>query len=359
MNSAMDDYRPLISASSFRCRGEYTRAPERIVVLTWEHSPTCDIYLRDRLRHATLPVHYWILGKAPPVALDNAFVIVVRYVDTASLAALERARSGLGGVAYLLDDDLVGAIGDSSLPLHYRFYMAHFWFRYARRIGALASEMWVSSGVLARRYAEAGVVYRIDPAPARFALPSARPPNERPDISIFYHGQKTHRADRRWLRDVMIPVLDDCPTCGFEIVGGREARRSYAGLPRVTVLPPMLWPEYWRRSQTTRLDIGLAPLVPTPFNAARSWVKYLDIARFGAVGVFAAGEPYESVVRDGHNGVVRPADNKASWSEALIALVRDAALRNRLTTAIDWPTNVETPPTLRRFMSMDHARSPT
>lgn len=349
MKPGTDDERSLISARTFRCRGAYARDPERIVVLTWEHSPTCDIYLRGRLRNAGLPVHYWILGRAPPVSLNGAFVIVVRYVDSASLKALERAGASLGGFAYLLDDDMAAAIGDRSLPLHYRIYMAHFWLRYAGRIGALASELWLSSDVLARRYAAAGDVHRIDPAPLRFALPSERPSNESGNVSIFYHGQKTHRADRKWLRDVMRPVLEDCPNCEFEIVGGPEARRFYGGLPRVAVRPPLPWPEYWQRSQTTRLDIGLAPLVPTPFNSARSWTKYLDIARFGAVGVYAAGEPYESVVTDDRNGILRPACDKEAWSDALIALVRDRALRERLTGAVDWPSGTKTPPTLERL----------
>lgn len=298
-------------------------------------------------------MHFWGLGERPPVPLDDAFVIIVRYVDAASLGALEKAKSSLAGVAYLLDDDLAAAIGDRYLPLHYRLYMMHFWARYARRIGVLASELWVSSDVLARRYAAAGNVHRIDPAPERFALPNARLPNEKAGVSVFYHGQKTHRADRQWLRDVMAPVLDECSSCSFEIVGDSQAGRYYAGLRRVTVLPPMQWPEYRRRSQTTRLDIGLAPLVSTPFNTARSWIKYLDIARFGAVGIFAAGEPYESVVQDGYNGLLRPPDSKLAWSEALIDLLRDSTLRRRLTAAIGWPTEIKTPPMLRRLAPDD------
>ena len=193
------------------------------------------------------------------------------------------------------------------------------------------------------------VTFIVSTRTVRFALPSERPSNESGNVSIFYHGQKTHRADRKWLRDVMRAVLDECPDSEFEIVGGPEARRCYGGLPRVIVRPPLPWPEYWQRSQKTRLDIGLAPLVPTPFNSARSWIKYLDIARFGAVGVYAAGEPYERVVTDDRNGVVRPAHDKEAWSDALIALVRDRALRERLTGAIDWPSGVKTPPTLQRL----------
>lgn len=345
----MDEFCPHLSAASFRCRGEYAPAPDRVVVLTWADSPTCDIYLRNRLLRAPLPVHYWVLGAEPPVSLENAYVIVVRYVDAAALAVLERAQSHLAGLAYLLDDDLASAIGDKYLPLHYRLYMAHFWVRYAKRIGALASEMWVSSDTLARRYSEAGVVERIDPDPVRVPLPGERPSIEQTDISLFYHGQKTHRADRQWLRDVVAPVLEDCRACRFEIVGDREARRTYAGLPRVTVRPPMPWPEYWQWSLTARRDVGLAPLVPTPFNSARSWVKYLDIARLGAVGIYAAGGPYEDVVRDGENGLIRPPDDKVAWSDTLIALVRDRVMRQRLTAAVDRPTEFKTPAVLKQL----------
>ena len=68
--SDMDDDRP-DGDNRFRCRGEHIGVPERIVVLTWEQSPTCDIYLRDRLE---TPACRCIIdsGTRAPVSLNGA-----------------------------------------------------------------------------------------------------------------------------------------------------------------------------------------------------------------------------------------------------------------------------------------------
>jgi hypothetical protein len=340
---------PLRSAS-FRCEGAYTRSAERIVVLAQEISPTCDVYLRARLKRATLPVHYWKLGDEPPVPLEGAYVVVVRYVDRISSSAIDRARSHLAGVAYLLDDDLVAAINDRSLPLHYSFFMLQFWMRYQSWLRRTVSELWVASGILEQRYRKAGPVFRIGPEPARFPLPRERPPSATDKVRIFYHGQKTHLPERRWLRDVVAVVHETMEQCSFEIVGGAETQRWYRHLERVRVRPLALWPDYLQRSTQERFDIGLAPLVPTPFNAARSWVKYLDIARFGAVGIFADCVPYDEVVRDGNNGLLCSRDDPDAWIRVLTDLIRDTSRRNRLIAQVDWPSSSPVPPVLSSML---------
>ncbi|MEQ8267728.1 MAG: hypothetical protein RH982_11060 [Parvibaculum sp.] len=322
---------------------------ERIVVLTQRDSPTCDIYLRDRLASCSIPVHYWYLGNDAPVALDGAYVIIVRYVDSRSIAALERAQDNLCAVVYLLDDDLASAAGDTSLPLHYRLIIGRFWSRYAHRLSNLTSELWLSSDVLASRYAQATPVYRIDPNPARFPLPRDRPPRPAGPVRIFYHGQKTHGADREWLDEIISEVHLLCPAAEFELIGGPLLRWKYRREAHVTVRSAMSWPAYRALSATERFDIGLAPLVQTPFNAARSWTKYLDIARFGAVGLYAAGEPYAHVVRDGVNGRLLSSGAKSTWVEALSRLIRDSDLCDGLIAGVGWPEHVATPPALAKL----------
>lgn len=325
---------------------------ESVVVLTQRDSPTCDLYLRDRLAGCPLPVHYWHLGNDAPVALDGAYVIIVRYVDSRSIAALERARDKLCAVAYLLDDDLAAVADDASLPLHYRLIIGRFWARYAQRLSDLVSELWLSSDVLASRYARATPVYRIDPKPARFPLPRERPSRPEGPVRIFYHGQKTHGADREWLDGIISEVHLLCPDAEFELIGGPMLRWKYRRKCHVTVRSALSWPAYRALGTTERFDIGLAPLVPTPFNSARSWTKYLDIARFGAVGLYAAGEPYEHVVTDGCNGRLLNSET-STWVEALSKLINDRDMRDGLIAGIGWPEHVATPPALAAWTCGD------
>ncbi len=340
-------------SAAFRCGGEYDRAPARIVVLAQRISPTRDLYLRRRLSDGFLPVIYWTLGEACPVPLEDAFVIVVRYVDSISIAEIERAGTKLSGVAWLLDDDIAASVGDRDLPLHYRAVMAHFWLRFARRLARVTSEIWAASDVLADRLAQSGPTHRIDPLPEPFALPREREEAGQGWVRVFYHGQKTHRTERRWLRQIVGPIHDRYPNVCFEIVGDSAVRSLYKGLERVAVRPAFAWPDYLERSRTARFDIGLAPLLATPFNRARSWVKYLDIARFGATGIYADGQPYDCVVRDGENGLLRAAQDPAAWIEALATLVEDLPLRRQLTSGVDWPASISTPPALLSLFAKD------
>lgn len=330
--------------------------PRHIVVLAWEDSPTCDIYLRHRLSSCALPVAWWTLGEPCPVALDNAFLIVVRYVDHKAMRHIESAAGRLAGIAWLLDDDIGAAMRDWELPRHYRLGMAYFWLRYAKRLARQTGEIWAASNVLAARLAALGPVQRIDPLPAPFALPRERIAAGGGPFRIFYHGQKTHGADHFWLRPVVAAIHQRFPEVQFEIAGGHSVRKLYRGLDRVDVRPLLPWPDYLARSLETRFAIGLAPLMPTPFNRARSWVKYLDIARFGAVGIFADGEPYDRVVRHGENGLLCPAGEPEAWIDAISRLVEDDALRRRLAANIGWPENIATPPALEALVKGESGR---
>ena len=342
--------------SSFLCGGRYGRQPTQVVVLAQEVSPTRDIYLLRRLSKSALPVTYWMLGEPCPVSLDGAFVIVVRYVDSRSITAIERAGEKLAGVAWLLDDDVAAAIGDGSLPFHYRAFMAHFWLRFAARLARVTSEIWTASDALGTRLTASGPVYRIDPQPEYFPLPREREEEEgNGTVRIFYHGQKTHGPERRWLSGIVKVLHDRYPQAHFELVGGREVQKLYGKLERVIVRPAFTWPDYLARSRSVRFDIGLAPLLATPFNRARSWVKYLDIARFGAIGVYAAGPPYDLVVRDGENGRLCPSEKPESWILALAELIEDKDLRKQLVQGVDWPRYVSTPPAFQ-MLSLQESR---
>lgn len=337
--------------SSFSCGGVYERRARKIVVLAQRISPTRDFYLKHRLSGCSLPVVYWTLGEPCPVSLDDAFVIAVRYVDRPSIEALERSSGKLSGVAWLLDDDVAAAIGDDDLPLHYRIFMAHFWIRFARRLAGVTSEIWVASDALAERLAGCGPVQRIDPLPEPFPLPCEREKRHDDQVRIFYHGQKTHRGERRWLHRIVSEIHDRYPQSTFEIVGDGAVRKLYRKLDRVQIVSVFSWPEYLVRSRQVRFDIGLAPLLATPFNRARSWVKYLDIARFGAVGIFASGRPYDLVVRDGENGLLCPPDELEAWIEALASLIERSEYRCQLVAGVGWPEEVATPPSLKVLMT--------
>ncbi|MCF8468313.1 MAG: hypothetical protein K9G33_13000, partial [Sneathiella sp.] len=287
----------------FLCQGLYSSPLQSVVVLSKKQSPTVDQYLTERLKSARIPVYYWHLGHPPPCAMEGAFVIVVRYINKAASTVLLREKDKLSGVAYLLDDDIRDASKDPSLPKHYRLLMGHFWRRWSGQLQRLASELWVCSDHLRIIY---GAEHRIDPFPSPFPLPRERSIRRQPhSVRICYHATKTHREDLRWLLPIVTEVQAQCPFSEFEIIGDRKSIKQFRHIPRLQAFAPFEWNDYQKHASSSLFDIGLSPLTETVFNQSRSWVKYLDNARLGAVGIYSAkASVYQAVVRHGENGLL-------------------------------------------------------
>jgi hypothetical protein len=99
----------------------------------------------------------------------------------------------------------------------------------------------------------------------------------------------------------------------------------------------MSWPAYlahcrWLADQSPGQRIGLAPLLPSPFNDTRSHTRIWDITRCAAVGLYAANGPYAAVIRHDHNGLLLPL-NAGVWGEAITELYHDADRRLRMSRA--------------------------
>jgi hypothetical protein len=99
-----------------------------------------------------------------------------------------------------------------------------------------------------------------------------------------------------------------------------------------TLLHPLKWPNYLAYTAASRRQIGLSPLLPTPFNAMRGAVKYYDFARMGAVGLYSDVVPFAGFVRHGIDGLLLDND-PALWVETLVALAGDPLRRTAMAAA--------------------------
>lgn len=332
--------------------GQYTRSARKIVIVQRGLNATERHYLAPRLADCALPVVHWDIltdGAAPD--LDDAYVIVVRYLDRASLDTIRDARSCLAGVAWLLDDDLSVALRDSSLPLTYRYRMTRFWWCFHSAIESLASEIWLSSDVLMERLAgddAAAACFRIDPVADHGPAPVHPPFREGDPVKIFYHGELTHRAECIWLKPVLEEVQRRTQRTSIEIIGHRKIGAMMESIPRCCIKPPMPWQAYRAHIDQNRGDIGLAPLVNSRFNQARSFVKYLEIARHGGVGLFADNFVYRGVVVDGVNGRLLAMEPRR-WIDTIVHLAEDDTERRRMRAATSSQVQSRTPPTLAQI----------
>lgn len=313
----------------------YRREIRQILILHRGTSPTAELYLGGRFADARVPVTYHDMLRPMPADAfgDGTFVIVVRYLNVPSARTLRSARERLSGVAYLMDDDIPRAGNDPSLPLDYRRRVWLFWTVFRPVLARLVSEIWVTSPALEQAYGGANV-HRIDPlyvGPDEERTAADASPAKR--VRIFYHGGRTHGADQAWLRSVIQRVQEARDDTVFEIFGDAGVAKTYAGVPRCRVLHRMRWPDYLSYAAGERLDIGLAPAVDGPYNAARSFNKAYDITRTGAAGVYADVPSFREFVTHAREGLLVPPDDKDAWVDAILALVDDPPWRRQLHAA--------------------------
>ena len=256
----------------------------------------------------------------PAVAeLEGAVVVFVRYVPPAWARLITKARARLRCLVFFMDDDVLDLNASIGMPWRYRFKLARLAAWRSQWLRRQKAELWVSTPYLRQKYAD----WR-----PRLVLPSPAP-GPSGICRVFYHGSASHGAEIRWLRPVLEEVLRLDERLVFELVGGQDVYRLFRGIPRVMVVHPMKWPTYQAFLEMPGRHIGLAPLLDLPFNRARSYTKFFDITRCGAVGIYSPNSACAEVVSHGSDGLVVALEERA-WVEAILHLARNEPLRRTL-----------------------------
>lgn len=283
-------------------------------------NPSTDYYILPAVSRTGMRVLKCGFRDLPePAELEGAVVIFVRYVPTSWAKLVEAVRPRLRALIFFMDDDVLDVHASVGMQWHYRLKLARLSAWKSAWLRRQKAELWVSVPFLQNKYAG---------WKPRLVLPS---PVSLPfDVRwVFYHGSATHLAEVRWLRPVMDEVLRRDEGIAFGLVGNHKVFKLYRGIPRVTTIHPMKWPAYQSLLSLQGHHIGLAPLLDLPFNYARSYTKFFDFTRCGAVGIYSPGSACADVVRHGVSGLVVELDQDA-WVEAILDLSRDDASRRSL-----------------------------
>jgi hypothetical protein len=223
-----------------------------------------------------------------PTDLEGALVVLVRYVTNPWRNIITNHRQYVNQLVYFIDDDLADAQATNGLPWRYRIKL---WL-YARRhwnwLMSTKTQFWVSTDFLKNKYAQ---FQPLTIEPQQIVSLGKR-------CRVFYHATASHRAEIEWLLPVMKAVLKQAPFIDFEIIGDRHTLRDYKHLPRTTVVHPMSWQSYQSFVSLTGRDLGLAPFLPSAFNAARSHTKMFDMMRAHAHGLFAENGPWVQPINE-------------------------------------------------------------
>ena len=292
-----------------------------------------------------LPLDHPGLGGDMTVMLADAnealryradFVICQRHsapdVETAQ-QIIEHCRTTRARLVYDLDDDLLDIPPD-----HADFA------RLAPRSQAVAamlheaSAVWVSTPALRDKLAPARRDVRVVSNGLDERLWRAFPPPERAPfgpLRLLFMGTMTHDAD--WA--LVFPALErlhaehgdrvrvdvlgftggDLPPWMARVAVPATASASYPGFVHWIV-------------NNNRWDVGVAPLLDTPFNRCKSSIKTMDYAGLGLAVLASDVSVYRGSTADEGGGFLVPESTDA-WFEAFSRLARDSRLVARLREA--------------------------
>jgi hypothetical protein len=311
--------------------------------------PTTDYFLEPVIERARSNPSTQVLragfDEVPhPSVLADAEILFVRYLPPAWVRALCRDAAEPRRLVLFIDDDLLDPGAWSGTPWRYRWKLYWLSARHRRwlqrRVACGKAELWVGSEALQHKYAHLKPTL-IRPCPPRDAIAtpvpqrpisSPRPassPRIAPAIRLFYHGSASHQLEHAWLQDLLRELLATDRRLSVEVITDRRLAKGYRGLPRARIVPPMDWPSYRAFLQQPGRRIGLVPMLPTAFNAARTYTKFFEITAAGAVGLYTRGSVYEHICTDQEDGLLLPLDAEA-WQTAIRALADDGQRRERM-----------------------------
>lgn len=298
----------------------YRNGNQVVYLVDEQDNPSTDFFVLPVLNAGELNVIRCGFSDVPSAEnLENALVVFVRYVPSTWITLISKFRSKLRGLVYFMDDDVLDFRASTSMPLRYRFKLARLAARHKNWLRKMDAELWVSTSYLKQKYST---------WKPKLILP--RPLGELKDMCrVFYHGSASHKEEIDWLRPVIADVLHKDEHICFEVIGGRDVYRLYKGLSRVTVVHPMKWEAYQSFIAIPGRHIGLAPLLDVKFNYARSYTKFFDITRCGAVGIYSSDSLCADVIDQGIDGVV-VSQEQDLWVESILKLADDELLRNKM-----------------------------
>lgn len=283
-------------------------------------NPSSDFFVKPALSKEAFTV--CDLSSQPVIKndADKHHIAFVRYLTPQWMRWIEQHSHLIGRLAFFMDDDLFDLTAHAGLPLRYRWKLYRLAFRHQKWLRRMNAELWVSNNSLASKYQQWNPL---------ILSPQTPYADNSQQKTLFYHGSASHMQEVTWLLPVVEEVLQQDTTFSFEIIGNSKVRTLFSHLPRVHVLQPMSWPAYKALVSRPGRTIGLAPLLPSAFNTARSATKFFDITQASAVGIYAKHPVYSTMVQHEHNGLLLNMVQD-DWASAVLQLGNNETARSNM-----------------------------
>jgi GT2 family glycosyltransferase/glycosyltransferase involved in cell wall biosynthesis len=146
-------------------------------------------------------------------------------------------------------------------------------------------------------------------------------------LIIGWAGGEPHGKDVALLAGTMEQIVEEYPHVELHLAG--MSVYPFVAHPRIVALQPVTIEHYPKL--LSGFDIGLAPIVDSAFNRAKSDLKFIEYGMVGVPAILSRVEPYLRVVKHGENGFL--AQNPKDWLKFLKRLVEDEKLRTDIADA--------------------------
>lgn len=281
--------------------------------------------------HAVAGLDLTILDGPEDPRLDSCDVCIVQRVAVADCDAARQlvARLRARNIPLYVDTD-------DAFFLHTTYRAAD---DALRLLMAAAREVWFSTLALATLYDDVAAPFCIRPnaLDPRFWRDYRTPVNTAftaNKIRFIYMGTTTHHDDLTMVLPAFERLAQTHPGQFDLTLVGVTATPPQADWLRVLSLPREAggYPAFARFITRERaFDVGIAPLTPTDFNAAKSDIKFLDYSAMGLLSVVSDGPVYRDCIEE--NLAIGCATSEEAWYSALSAVIANpseyAAMRQR------------------------------
>jgi glycosyltransferase involved in cell wall biosynthesis len=204
-----------------------------------------------------------------------------------------------------------------------------------RRMLEVADHVWLSTQALAASLSalrpDATVMEnRLD---ERIWTPPPRHQGDQP-VRLLCMGTTTHDSDFEMIQPALVRLKAEYgDRVVIDVIGMTGQAELPAGLDRVAPSANALrsYPGFvnWISSVQPAWDIGLAPLLDSPFNHCKSAIKAMDYAALGLAALASDTPVYRGSIADGPAGQL-VANNASAWYSALDTLLRNRDARHAI-----------------------------
>ncbi|HTV41928.1 MAG TPA: glycosyltransferase [Candidatus Sulfotelmatobacter sp.] len=146
-------------------------------------------------------------------------------------------------------------------------------------------------------------------------------------LSILFSGTVTHEHDLALIEKAIERIIQEFPErVEFMFWGNAPATLKHYSQVKTVSSFVQKYSDYARQLKSLSVDLALVPLELTPFNRAKSPIKWLEYSACRIPAIFTNIEAYNQIVEHEKTGWLVPNTTEA-WYEAMKTLIQDDALR--------------------------------